>query len=58
MRRGAASSDSEGEEAEGGALQPEKAKRRLRRMMRETGLEESEEEEQGGWVGGWVSSDG
>ena len=46
-RRGGAGSDSE---EEGGALQPEKAKRRLKRMMRETGLEDSEEEgSEGGW---------
>ena len=37
-------SDSD-EEAGAGALQPEKAKKRLKKMMRETGLEDSSDEE-------------
>ncbi|PSC70431.1 transcription initiation factor IIF subunit alpha isoform X2 isoform A [Micractinium conductrix] len=43
VRRGVAS-DSD-EEAGAGALQPEKAKKRLKKMMRETGLEDSSDEE-------------
>jgi hypothetical protein len=69
--RGAASSDSEEDEERGGVLQPEKAKKRLKQMMRATGLEDSEEEASEGellcrvgvylgdvgWGAGWWAGD-
>lgn len=46
--RGGVSSDSEEEEEEGAPVQPGKAKRRLKRMMRDTGLADSDDEEEEG----------
>ncbi|KAI3426211.1 hypothetical protein D9Q98_008587 [Chlorella vulgaris] len=46
IRKGGVSSDSEEEEEEGAPVQPGKAKRRLKRMMRDTGLADSDDEEE------------
>jgi len=58
-------SDSDEERGPGGskppaALQPEKAKKRLKKMMRDTGLEDSSDDEgssDGKWMGwaGWLA---